>query len=63
LSIVAGLHTPVIPFNDIVGKDGTLLPAQKLKTGPKANIGTTLGVTVTVNVVGEAQTPLLGVKV
>ena len=63
MSIVAGLHTPVIPFNDIVGNAGTLLPAQKLNTGPKANIGTTLGVTVTVNVVGEAHTPLLGVKV
>ena len=63
MSIVEGLHTPVIPFNELVGKGGTLLPAQKLNTGPKANIGTIFGVTVTVNVVGEAHTPLLGVKV
>ena len=53
----------MIPFNDTDGRAGTLLPEQKLIAKPKANKGVTFGVTVTVNVVGEAHTPLLGVNV
>ena len=63
MSIVAGLHTPLMPFNDMVGNTGTLLPAQKLSAAPNVKAGTTFGVTVTVNVVGLAHAPLLGVNV
>ena len=52
-----------MPFNDIVGNVGTVLPAQKLSAAPNAKAGTRFGVTVTVNVVGLAHAPLLGVKV
>ena len=58
-----GFHVPVIPFVEVVGKVGTLPPAQIDPLLPKANVGLTFGVTVTVNVVVVAQRPAFGVNV
>ena len=53
---------PVTPLSDVLGNVGTDPPAQ-IVIFPKLNVGITFGLTVTVNVVGTAQTPLVGVKV
>jgi hypothetical protein len=53
----------VILFVDVVGNDGTVPPAQIVKLVPKLNVGVTLGLTVTVNVVGRAHNPAVGVNV
>ena len=53
---------PVTPLFDVVGNVGTDPPAQ-IVMFPKLNVGITIGLTVTVNVVGTAHTPLVGVKV
>jgi hypothetical protein len=37
LSIAEGLHVPVTPLDDNVGKAGTLLPAQNVSDVPKLN--------------------------
>jgi len=50
-----GLHVPVIPFVDVVGKLGTAPPAQIVDEVPKLNVAIMFGVTVTVNVVGNAH--------
>jgi len=50
-----GLHVPVIPFVDVVGKVGTVPPAQIFNEVPKLNVGVMFGVTVTVNVPGNAH--------
>jgi hypothetical protein len=50
LSIVDGLHVPVIPFVEVVGKAGTLAPAQAISVVPKLKLGVIFGLTVTVNV-------------
>ncbi len=63
LSTVEGLQVPVIAFVDVVGNDGTDSPAQIVKLVPKLNTGVMFGVTVTVNVVGLAQSPAVGVNV
>ena len=47
---VAGLHVPVIPFVDVLGKVGTLAPSHILKEVPKLKVGVMFGFTVTVNV-------------
>ena len=54
---------PVIPLLLVVGRTGTLLPAQIVWDVPNPKIGTTLGVTVTVNVAGKTQEPGSGVNV
>ena len=59
----AGLHIPVIPFVDVVGKEGTVPFSQIVKDVPKLNVGVMLGATVTVNVVGKAHNPVVGVNV
>jgi hypothetical protein len=46
-----GLHVPVIPLVDVAGNAGTAVPAQMVFALPKANVGVTIGFTVTVNVV------------
>ena len=63
LLIVAGLHVPVIPLPDVVGKAGAVAPLHILKVVPKLNVGVTFGVTVTVNVCVVAHCPTAGVKV
>ena len=59
----AGLHVPVIPFSDVVGKTGTVPSAQTVSDVPKSNMGARFGLTVTVNVVVVAHNPAVGVKV
>ena len=54
---------PVIPFPDVVGKDGTNPPAQMVRLFPKLNVGVTFGLTVTVNVAVFAHCPADGVNV
>ena len=61
--MVAGLQVPVMPFEELVGNDGTDAPAQIVRVVPKPNTGTTFGLTVIVNVVGTAHKPAVGVKV
>ena len=63
LLTTAGFHVPVMPLSDVVGNVGTVPLTQKVTDVPKPNTGTTLGLTVTVNVVGNAHTPAVGVKV
>jgi len=63
LSIVEDVHVPVIPLSDVVGKAGTLSPAQITSTVPKLNTGVMLGATETENVTRGAQVLASGVKV
>ena len=63
LLTVEGFHVPVTPFVDVVGKVGTVPPAQIVKPVPKLNVGVILGLTVTVNVVVVKHCPALGVNV
>ncbi len=63
LSIEEGLQVPVIPFVDVVGKAGVAAPLQILKAVPKLNVGVMFGFTVTVNVIGNAHCPAVGVNV
>jgi hypothetical protein len=62
LSIVAGLHVPLMPLVDVPGKTGTAEPAQYVCDEPKANVGVTFGLIVTVSVVVVAHCPASGVK-
>jgi hypothetical protein len=48
---------------EVVGKVGTDPPAQMVRFVPKLNVGVMFGFTVTVNVVGFAHCPAVGVKV
>ena len=45
MSTTDGLHTPVIPFVDVVDNIGTALPAQIVELVPKLKIGVVLGIT------------------
>lgn len=58
--MVAGLHTPVMPLVDVVGKVGTLLPEQMSMVVPKSNTGVRIGLTVTINVAGARHSPGMG---
>jgi len=62
-STVAGLHVPVIPFCDVVGRDGTVPPAQMVRPVPKLNVGVMFGFTVTAKEVAVAHCPGAGVNV
>jgi hypothetical protein len=62
LLTTVGLHVPLTPLSDVLGNAGTL-PPEQIVIDAKLNVGITLGFTVTVNVVGVAQTPADGVKV
>ena len=61
--MTAGLQLPVIPFIEVVGKAGTVAPAQIDKLVPKLNVGVMFGVTVSVNDVVVAHWPAVGVNV
>ena len=63
MSTTEGLHVPVIPFVDVVGKTGTDPPAQIVIVVPKLKVGVMLGLTVTVNVAVVAHRPAVGVNV
>ena len=63
MSTVDGLHVPVILSVDVVGSVGTVPPAHTVSVVPKLNVGVMFGLTVTVNVVGSAQSPAVGVNV
>ena len=58
-----GLHEPVTPLSEVVGKVGTLAPLQMVREAPKPNTGVVLGFTVTFRLVGRAHKPGVGVKV
>ena len=59
----AGFHVPFIPFEDMFDNVGTVPPAQIVSDVPKLNVGVMFEPTVTVNVVGNAHCPAVGVKV
>ena len=63
LSMMAGLHVPLTPLSEILGKAGTTSPAQMVRVDPKLNTGVVLGVTVTLKVVVFAHWPAAGVNV
>ena len=63
LSTAAGFHEPVMLLSEATGKVGTEAPSQIVSELPKLNVGITVGLTVTVNVVVVAHWPLVGVKV
>ena len=59
----AGLHVPINPFIEVVGKIGATPPAQIDPLLPKLNVAVKFGFIVTVKVVVVAQRPAVGVKV
>ena len=61
LSTVAGLHVPVIPLLEVVGKTGAVAPEQK--GAMASNVGTMLVLMLMVKVVVVAHCPSLGVNV
>ena len=63
LSTTAGFHEPVMLLSEVAGNVGTEPPPQIVSELPKLNVGITVGLTVTVNVVVVAHWPLVGVKV
>ena len=63
MSTAEGLQVPLIPFVDVVGKDGMAAPAQIVSVVPKLNAGVTFGLTVTANDAVVAHNPAEGVKV
>ena len=63
MSTDAGVQLPVIPLDEVLGKEGTVAPAQMVIELPKLNVGVMFGFTVTVNVVVVAHCPEDGVKV
>ena len=58
---VAGLHVPVMPLIEVVGKTGAVSPEQIGSMG--SNAGTTFGLTVTFRVAVVAHWPGFGVNV
>jgi hypothetical protein len=52
-----------MPLFDVVGNAGTPAPAQIVSVLPKLNVGAIFGIIVTVNVVGLAHCPAVGVNV
>jgi len=63
LSTVEGDHVPVIPLLEVVGKAGTVAPAQTVRLVPKLKSGVMFGLTITVRLVPFAHWPLEGVNV
>ena len=53
---------PVIPFTDVVGSEGTLVPAQIVIDVPKLKVGISTGFTVTTKLVEMAHCPASGVN-
>ena len=54
---------PVIPLVDVAGNTGTVPPVHIVRDVPKLNTGIMFVVTFTLNVVGDAHSPAVGVKV
>lgn len=52
-----------MPFEEELGRTGTVPPAQIVSVVPKPKVGVMFGATVTLNVTGGAQVPAVGVKV
>jgi hypothetical protein len=63
LSIVDGLHVPVMPLLEVPGKAGAVAPAHMARDVPKLKTGVMFGFTVTVNVAATAHWPASGVNV
>jgi hypothetical protein len=63
LSIVAGLHVPLMPLVDVFVSKGTVPLAQIVSVVPKLNVGVILGLTVTLNVDVVAHWPPAGVNI
>ena len=63
MSTVDGLHVPLIVLVDVLSSVGTDPPAHIVSDVPKLKVGVMLGLTVTVNVTGIAQTPAVGINV
>jgi len=63
LLTVEGLHVPVTPLVDVVGKAGTVPPEQIVKLVPKLKAGVVLGITVIFMLVGTVHCPGAGVNV
>ena len=63
LSMVEGFQVPVILLFDVVGNAGAVASAQMMSEVPKSNVGTTFGLTVTLNVAVVAHIPAVGVNV
>ena len=63
LLAVAGLHVPLMPSDEVAGNAGTDPFTQMASDVPKANVGVTLGTTVTVKLAGTAHNPAVGVNV
>ena len=61
--MVEGLHVPVILLFDVVGNAGAVASAQMVSKVPKSNVGSTFGLTVTLNVTVVAHIPAVGVNV
>ena len=59
--ITAGFQVPDIPFKEVDGNKGAVVPKQKSAMALK--LGVTIGFTVMVKVAVEAHCPPLGVKV
>ena len=55
LFMTTGAQVPVIPFVEVVGNNGTVLPAQADSEVPKVNAGTSFGFIVTKTLVGVAH--------
>ncbi len=58
-----GFQLPVMPFIDVVGNAGTVLPEQIVSSVPKLNVGVIFGFTVTSKVAVVAHSPAAGVNV
>jgi hypothetical protein len=61
--MIDGLHVPAIPFSEVVGRLGTIPPAQMTNDVPKLKVGTIFWLTVTVKEVVIAHWPVTGVNV
>ena len=59
----AGFQVPLIPFEEVFTKAGTVPPVQIFRLVPKLKAGVSFGVTVTENVTGVAHDPAAGVNV
>jgi len=55
LSIAEGLHVPEIPFCEIAGSTGTVVPLQIVIDVPKLNVVVTIGFTKTSKLVDVAH--------
>ena len=63
MSMVEGFQVPVILLFDVVGNAGAVASAHMVSEVPKSNVGSTFGLTVTLNVAVVAHIPAVGVNV